>query len=222
MIMYSTKWEDNTLKGRKLMPRNDASSDFLDVLLYKANHDFIEGNRTQPYNALEIWDNLESHFGPTPSKFSVWRNKIVALILLVLLLSFATASPFGFMYVFEIDQLNMRAAGLIGGVGFVIGGLIMTGISQMLPRSLFILPTYTFAERESIYNTLCKEAEVVNGTIVDVVSIAGEAFITYTIKSPTYKVIRRTFKTRATSYTSADIGKEVTVLYLNETVNVLL
>ena len=36
------------------MDHNESSPDFSEALLYKANADFIEGNRLEPHNAKEI------------------------------------------------------------------------------------------------------------------------------------------------------------------------
>lgn len=200
----------------------DTSSEFLDVLLYKANNDFIEGNRAQPYNAQEILSNIESSFGPPPSKIALWWNGFLVLIALLFNTGFVLVFVYGVIRVFELRRVSTYLAGVIGAGGLVISVWITKGVARLLPRRLSVIPPYTAAERASIYRTLCEAAEVVNGTIVDVASLPGYVMITYTVKSPTYEVIRKTYTTKITTYTQADIGKEVAVLYLNEAVNVLL
>jgi hypothetical protein len=200
----------------------DTPLDFSEALLYRANNDFIEGNRAQPYNAQEILSNIESGFGPSPSKIALWWNGFLVLIAILFNMGFALVVVYGVIRVFELRRVSIYLAGVIGAGGLVISVWITKGVARLLPRRLSVVPPYTPVERASIYRTLCEAAEVVNGTIVDVASLSGYVMITYTVKSPTYEVIRKTYTTKVTTYTRADIGKEVAVLYLNEAVNVLL
>jgi hypothetical protein len=208
------------------MDHNESSPDFSEALLYRQNNKFIEGNSAEPHNAQEIRDNLDSRLGSLQSKFSLLGGRILVFTLFILNLCFAVASIFIFMYVFHIESLNVKVAGIIGLLSFIIGTLVIPRIGRLLlgNRVSDELKIYedTPTTRKEIYQTLIEAGEVVNGTIVDVVDLAGESLITYTVKTPDYEVILKTFKTRATTYTCRDTNKEVAVLYLNETVNALL
>ena len=208
------------------MDHNESSPDFSEALLYRQNNKFIEGDAPEPHNAQEICANLESRLGPLQSTFSLWWRRILVLGLFILNLCFAFACIFTFMRVFHIERLNVTVAGIIGAIGFAIGVLVITSIAKLLLGNTVSdeLKLYedTPATRKEIYKTLIEAGEVVNGTIVDVVNLSGESLITYTVKTPAYEVILKTFKTRAATYTRTDTNKEVAVLYLNETINALL
>jgi hypothetical protein len=208
------------------MDHNESSPDFSEALLYRQNSKFIEGDAPEPYNADEIRANLDSRLGPLQGKFSLLGGRILVFTLFILSLCFAVACIFIFMHVFHIKRLNVTVAGIIGAIGLAIGVLVITSIAKLLlgNRVSDELKLYedTPATRQEIYKTLLQAGEVVNGTIVDVVDLAGESLITYTVKTPDYEVILKTFKTRAATYTRTDTNKEVAVLYLNETINALL
>jgi hypothetical protein len=144
------------------------------------------------------------------------------LIAILLNAGFALATVYGVISVFELKHVSLYLAGVIGAGGLFVSVHITLGIARFLPKQWAMAPAYTTLQRKSIYRALCEVAEVVNGTIVDVTPLSGYVLITYTVKSPTYQMIRKIYTTRLTTYTRADIGKEVAVLYLNEVVNVLL
>ena len=204
------------------MDHNESSPDFSEALLYRQNNKFIEGDVPEPHNAIEIQANLESYFGPPPSRLSLLSSGMTSVVQFVISGCFAFVFLFGGMYLLEIDRINTKVAGFVAIVGFGIGWTITSAILKLLPSKLFTVTRYTPAERASIYQTLCERGEVVNGTIVDVVNLLGNLMITYSVKSPTMQVVQHTYKTDAKTYTKDDVGKEVAVLYLNETVNVLL
>jgi hypothetical protein len=206
------------------MDHNESSLDFSEALLYRQNNKFIEGDAPEPHNAQEIQDNLESRLGPLPGRFGRWWRLILGFGLFILNLCFAFVCIFTFMRVFHIERLNVKVAGIIGAIGFVIGWLVILSIDAVLfgnTVSDALGPQETPATRKDIYQTLVEAGEVVNGTIVDVVKL-GDVIITYSVKTPTLKKIQRSYKTSLPVYTREDIGKEVAVLYLNETVNALL
>jgi hypothetical protein len=195
----------------------DTPLDFAESLLYRANNDFIEGDRAEPVNADEIRANLESRLESSESTKSLWAKRGVAWILVIVNLVFAFVFLVVALLIVNPDRITSRGAGFIMIVGYGVGWLIL---KALFGNRFAIKPVYETKPADA-YQSLIEKAEVVNGTIVDVVKL-GEVLITYSVKTPTLQEIQRTYKTSLTHYTREDIGKEVAVLYFSENINALL
>lgn len=195
----------------------DTSLEFVDALLYKANNDFIEGDRAEPVNADEIRANLESRFETSESRGSLLAKRGVAWILVLVNLIIAFAFLVVVLLIVQPERITSRGAGVIALVGYGIGWLFL---KLLFGNRFAIKPVYSIKPAEA-YKSLVEKAEVVNGTIVDVVKL-GDVLITYSVKTPELQEIQRTYKTSLTRYTRDDIGKEVAVLYFSENINALL
>jgi hypothetical protein len=204
------------------MDHSEPSLDFSKSLLYSLNNEFIEGNISEPQNAQEIRVNLASRLGTSHSTLSLWRVKALAFVLFVINCIFALVVLFGFMRVFKIESLNTVLAGIVALCGYSVGWLITSQVSKLLFGSLPTISNPSPVKPEAAYKALIEKSEIVNGSIIDVVSLLGDVLITYTVKTPKHTPIQRTYKTALTDFTRADIGKEVVVLYFNETINALL
>lgn len=195
----------------------DTPLDFSESLLYRANNDFIEGDRAEPVNADEIRANLESRLETSESQKSLWAKRGMAWVLVFVNLIFAFVALVVVMIVVGPDNISDRMAGLVMIVGYGVGWLI---IKVLFGNRFAVKPVYDM-KPSAAYQSLVEKAEVVNGTIVDVVNLDG-VLITYRVKTPTLQAIQHSYKTSLTRYTRDDIGKEVAVLYFSENINVLL